>query len=140
VSALKESEAIQNLAGRESITKNLDSIHGVRLDGSRIGDAHPGVAILVKSWLRQRSGFTSAIWTGLGVAPNRWRKAGFEDGFSVDNAITYLQSLSGDRADRAMEYVRRAPMQIDTEVRRRASAVGLLDIEAEPSDESPPGV
>jgi len=126
MSALDEPEAIQNLARREGITKNLDSIHGVRVDGSRIGRAHGRVATLVNSWLRQRAGLTSAIWTGLGVAPKRWHHAGFEDGFRVDNAITYLQSLGGETADRADEYIRRAPIQIDTEVRRRASALGLV--------------
>lgn len=129
VSALDEHAAVQNLAGREDIRKDLGSIHGVRLDGSRIGRADEGVATRVHGWLRERDGLTSAIWTGLGVSPSRWRKAGFRDGFSVDNAITYLGSLRGEMADRATEYVRRAPMQIDTEVRRRASALGLVELE-----------
>lgn len=125
VSAFDEPEAIQNLAGRENITKNLDAIHGVRQDGSRIGAANERIASEIHTWLATRPSLSAVVWTGLGATPERWSDREYEDGFTIDNALSYLQSLKGSVAERAFEYIRNTPTQIDTLVRQRAKSAGL---------------
>ena len=50
---------------------------------------------------------------------------GGRPGFGRDAAVGYPESLSGPVRKRALEYLRNAPLQIDTPVRR--SAAYLLD-------------
>jgi len=126
VSALNESAAVLNLAAREGTTKNVDAIHGVRMDGSKIGGVDAEVAAHVHTWMSERPALSAVIWTGLGTGLSRWREKGYKDGFSVDNAISYFRSLEGDAADRAFKYLRNAPAQIDTRVRQNAKAAGLI--------------
>lgn len=126
VSSLSESDAVLNLAAREDISKNFDAIHGVRMNGSKIGRVDAEVAAHVHGWMSERQALSAVIWTGLGTALSRWREKGYTDGFSVDNAISYFRSLKGDAADRAFEYLRNAPAQIDTRVRQNAQAAGLI--------------
>jgi hypothetical protein len=118
--------AIQNLAGRECITKNFESIHGIRRDGSPIGSVDGQIASTVHDWLLEQPSLQAAIWTGLGTQPSRWRDHGYEEGFTVDNALSYLRSLQGDKNHPTFEYMRRAPRQVLTQVRRRAKDEGII--------------
>jgi hypothetical protein len=118
--------AIQNLAGRECITENLESIHGVDRDGNSIGTVDAGIASAVHGWLSQRPSLGAAIWTGLGTQPSRWRGHGYDAGFTADNALSYLRSLEDDQSHPAFDYMRRAPEQITTPVRRRAHEEGIV--------------
>lgn len=119
-------KAIRNLAGREGITKDLESIHGVLRDGSRIGAVDGGIASTVHAWLLEHPALDAAIWTGLGTHPGRWRDHGYEEGFTPDNALSYLRSLQGEEHHPALEYMRRAPEQIATPVRQRAKDQGII--------------
>ena len=96
------------------------------MNGSKIGRVDAEVAAHVHGWMSERQALSAVIWTGLGTAPSRWREKGYTDGFSVDNAISYFRSLKGDAADRASEYLRNAPAQIDTRVRQNAQTAGLI--------------
>lgn len=113
-------DAIRNLASREGITKNLDPIHGVFRSGLPIGSVDRNIAAAVHGWLLEHQPLDAAIWTGLGTHPTRWHDHGYEDGFTPDNAISYLRSLRGDPGHPAFEYVMKAPAQITTPVRQRA--------------------
>ncbi len=117
---------IRNLAARECITENLNSIHGVRRDGSTVGSVKEAVASTVHHWLQEKEdAVCAAIWTGLGTQPRRWRDHGYRDGFTQGNALAYLRSLQGDENHPAFEYVRNTPEQIMTPVRRQAREEGL---------------
>ena len=96
------------------------------MDGSKIGGVDAEVAAHVHTWMSERPALSAVIWTGLGTGLSRWREKGYKDGFSVDNAISYLRSLEGDAADRAFKYLRNAPAQIDTRVRQNAKAARLI--------------
>lgn len=66
------------------------------------------------------------VWTALGP------KFADEDGrrASRDEALQYLRSLSGEKRDRACEYVQRTPQQIDTDYRQAIIAnLGWASIE-----------
>lgn len=120
--------AIRNLAARECITENLNSIHGVGRDGSIIGSSNEEIATTVESWLGdQEDSLGAAIWTGLGTQPRRWRDRGYREGFTQANALSYLRSLQADENHPAFEYIRRTPEQIMTPIRKQqAYEEGLL--------------
>ena len=84
------------------------------------GPAPPGY-LAVAEWAGER-GLRGAVWTGLpvglrgarGVVP------------SADEVIAFLRRLSGERRERAEEYIRRAPAQTRTPYRRQIErALGL---------------
>jgi len=99
-----------NLAERETGAP-IEEVHGVAAGGDVIGAPAGPVVATVSQWLGCRS-LDAAIWTGLGPG-GRW-----EGGFGVDAAVDYVSGLTGEERRRALEYVRRAPEQIDTPVRR----------------------
>ncbi|MDF1595105.1 MAG: hypothetical protein P1T08_03235 [Acidimicrobiia bacterium] len=126
VSSHKELDpAIRNLATREGITENLSSIHGVRRDGSRIGSVDDRIASTALGWLLERPTLDAVIWTGLGTQPGRWRDRGYTEGFTPDNAVSYLRSLQDEETHPAHEYMRRTPAQITSPIRQRATAEGF---------------
>lgn len=62
-------------------------------------------------WTRKKS-FDAAIWTGL--------ESNFESQlhlkYTVDNAIGYLSSLVGEKKQKAMEYINKAPVKNQTKL------------------------
>jgi hypothetical protein len=106
--------AIDNLAERETGAPRR-SIHAIDSDGSFHGDGHVDVFARVAAWI-ERTGVGAAIWAGL-TPGDRWTEHG-HDGFSHDAAVSYVRSLEGDARARAVEYIRNAPPQVDTPVRR----------------------
>jgi hypothetical protein len=110
------------LAARETGAP-LERIHGTTRGGLPLGEPDPRVVALVRPWLEERP-LDAVIWTGLPPG-ERW-VAGGAEGFSEDGALAYAAGLSGEARRRAAEYVRRAPPQIDTPLRRRLQAV--LDV------------
>lgn len=119
-------EAIRNLAGREGITENLEAIHGVLQSGLPIGSVDRDIATTIHSWLLKHPRLDAAIWTGLGTHPTTWRDHGYEEGFTPDNALLYLRSLRGDADHPAFDYLMKAPAQITTPVRERATDEGII--------------
>jgi hypothetical protein len=112
--------AVANLAQRET-NAPLGAIHGVTRDGFVHGAPHPDIAETVREWLDGEPDLDAVIWTGLPPGP-RWIEHGF-DRFRPEHAVDYFASLTGSLADRASEYVRRTPTQIDTPVRRALQPV-----------------
>lgn len=109
-------DALVDLARRETGT-SISNIHAVTRSGGVLGRPDPEVAGSVHSWMGAHPALDATVWTGFGPGP-RWAEMG---GFSVANAVAYLESLEGDRRARALEYLRNAPPQIDTPVRRAAA-------------------
>jgi len=113
--------AIENLRDREcTLERNIgyiDVVNGQQRcrNGERVCQA-------IRDWAAEL-GFDAVIWTDL--LPK------FEEGkpFTVENAVAYLQSLSPAKAACAREYIRNAPQEVDTPLRRRLDEVGWLDEE-----------
>jgi len=108
--------AVANLAARET-NAPLDSIHGIG-SGRTLGSPHPSVVEVVSAWLGGKPHIDAAVWTGLGPG-NGWPAGGW----SPERAADHLASLQGTAREVAIEYIRRAPRQIDTPVRRALQAV-----------------
>ena len=118
ISALEDlDEAIANLATRET-NAPIDCIHGVGA-GLTVGAPDPSVVETVSSWLDEKRYLDAAIWTGLGPGP-RWGAGGW----GIEQALHHLSLQRGAERERALEYVRMAPHQIDTPVRRALEAQG----------------
>ena len=63
-------------------------------------------------------GYDAAIWTALASNFDDWGKGG--EPFSVSAAMQYLETLEGEdpaRFARALEYIRKAPGEVETPVR-----------------------
>lgn len=107
-------QAREDLRNREGIPrKNLERCIGV---WSR-GDANPACVLDLELWASAR-GVESVVWTAL---PPKFDGV---DGTSptIDQAVSYLASLTGPTRDLAEQYIRRAPPQVDTSYRRRIEA------------------
>ncbi|MDB5963646.1 MAG: hypothetical protein JWQ72_146 [Polaromonas sp.] len=75
--------------------------------------ADDGPASAIGAWLRTRA-LDACVWTAL---PPRWQgQEGRKP--SADNAVAYLDSLTGDTRAHARDYVCRVPKDIDTPYRR----------------------
>lgn len=102
--------ARRNLCDREETIDSM--IHSVSRDGGIGGGASGDTVDVVGAWVRTRA-LSGAIWTGLG---SNWAtKRGC--GFSVNDALTYLDELPQETADKAKEYIIKAPDQIMTPLR-----------------------
>jgi hypothetical protein len=77
-----------------------------------VGAEDPPNILGLSAWADDR-GVTDVLWTSL---PPRWAK---KDGRcpTIDEVITFLSELSGERRTKAEEYIRRAPVQIATPMR-----------------------
>lgn len=103
-------EARQALAHREGIGKNLDSI-----GRWKSGDGAPPFLAL-SDWAACRS-IEAVIWTALPPKFDAEERTPTEA-----EVVHYLGSLRGAAKDNAEQYVRRAPPQIDTPIRRAIEA------------------
>jgi len=98
--------ACQALRAREGIPEErCDGIGSLLIAGCHVGE--------LSTWAAQRD-IEAVIWTGLPP-----RSASLEGRVpTVDEAIAYLDSLSGETRSHAKDYMRRVPSQIDTPYRR----------------------
>mgnify|MGYP000038252421 FL=1 len=78
----------------------------------RAMERHPETVRTVRAWL-ENSEFDAAIWTALASNFADVR----DEPFSVDAAIRFLETLPVENLTVALEYVRRAPEPVQTEVR-----------------------
>jgi hypothetical protein len=109
-------QAIRDLQTREITGEKFVGFVDLRSTNHRC--RHDSACIVIRAWA-VRSAVDAAIWTDL---PSNFLEAtGCQ--FSVDNALSYLAGLSGSTAELARSYIERAPVEVDTEVRRRASRV-----------------
>jgi hypothetical protein len=108
-------EARHHLARRERTDPgqigSLDCSGDARVDSLDLihGAAVPALA----SWLSERD-LDAVVWTGL---PSNFEERTGEP-LGVDAAVRYLDQQSGDTRLAAEQYVRRAPAQVGTDIRR----------------------
>lgn len=88
-----------------------------RLIGLWRADAADPAVPEIATWARDR-GLTAVVWTALGANFGETQ----DRSPTVDEAVTYLRGLTGQKRLNAEEYVRKAPEQIDTPYRRRFAA------------------
>ncbi len=106
---------VKNLADREGC-KSTKHIHFFSHHDEQSMQAHKTTPLVVKTiseWLLG-SQYDAAVWTGL---PSNFTDRSLIGPFTVPNAIQYLASLSGDKQQRAFDYIRRAPEKISTPLR-----------------------
>ncbi|NOT52547.1 MAG: hypothetical protein HOP10_14855 [Chitinophagaceae bacterium] len=104
-------EAIESLRIREGIGKN--NTGNKILSVTKDEETTEEVKALIKNWLISLE-LDAAIWTNL---PPR---IGEEERVPTENeVILYLRSLDVNKTAFAEEYIRKTPMQIDTNYRRK---------------------
>lgn len=120
-------EVRRNVSERERA--KLADIHYIIRNGEAMRRITPGVMQRMKDWLVKHDDLQGVVWTGL---RSNWKEKRERD-FTPEDGVQYLRELKpvGDRVstiyDRAREYVRNTPPQIQTEVRRRMRAQGWQD-------------
>ena len=109
-STAKLEEAIKSLQEREDLRgTNVDKNTGVWPTDTRYSEASRSV----DAWAKGK-GLDAVVWTALGP-----RFDGKNRCPTMQEAIRYLRPLLHERRRVAEEYVRRTPIQIDTNYRRR---------------------
>lgn len=68
------------------------------------------------------AGVNAVVWTAL---PTNFEQETGEP-FSVERAKTYLKGLTGAEQERAMGYIRKAPEEVHTSLRRALQECGLI--------------
>jgi len=111
--------AIVNLADREG----SGSIGSIDLESSTDQDSKRQAGDSIREWLR-KVGLDAVIWTDL--KPNFREKCGYQ--FSVEAAMSYLRQLEGQTRSLAWEYLERAPVAVQTPLRRRLIAEGWIQM------------
>ncbi|HEX9168734.1 MAG TPA: hypothetical protein VF886_07395 [Roseiarcus sp.] len=112
-------QAVENLGLREGTSAgNIGFVEPASDRESDIAlERHPQVVATIAAWT-EASGYNAAIWTALASNFDEWGKGG--EPFSVTAAIRYLEALAKNDAaafDRALEYIRKAPAEVQTPVR-----------------------
>jgi|ERR1700676_129292 len=115
-------EARKNLRVREACS--LQDIHSVAVQ-PQADNALSEIEARVNKWLLTRDGVEAAIWTGLTC---NWKDKR-DRSFTTEDAVRYLQELEDAKnssaviLDHAREYVKNAPSQIQTRVRKAMQRV-----------------
>lgn len=106
-------EAIRNLAKVEGTNEGNIGFIDSRSGQSRC-QAFPDAASTILEWAMQHQ-FDAVIWTDL--CSNFEQEVNMA--FTVDNAQNYLHSLQGEGAAQARKYIKNAPDEVDTPLRKR---------------------
>lgn len=101
--------AVEALRRREGILENNVEKHVCRWS---VGQPSPTLIPGLSEWANAHE-VAHVIWTGL---PPKFN--GVETTPSAEQVVEYLAKLSGEQRERAEQYVRLAPRQIDTKNRR----------------------
>ena len=113
-------EAIADLQKREgSPVRNRIGFVDIAgtLSCERARTNHPLACARIQAWSKGQH-FDAVVWTAMG--PRFREKAGVP--FSVDAAVRYLVGLQEPTRTLAVDYIRRAPVDVVTPVRTRAAA------------------
>ena len=93
------------------------------------------IADTIKTWAEGHR-FDAVVWTDL---PSNFEEQTGSP-FSLDTALEYLNRLPRSAAERAREYVRKAPREVDTPLRRMLHDTGWLrdssELSVQVSDET----
>jgi hypothetical protein len=112
--------AVANLQEREG-TRHRDRVGFVDLRRGKVSEraceTHPAACERIRAWAEENK-LDGVVWTAL---ESRFEEKAGEP-FSVDAVIRYLTRLSGETRDLAFEYIRKAPAEVMTPVRRRFAA------------------
>jgi hypothetical protein len=106
-------DAIEDLRSREGCPQGRIGFvcsHQREKERSKV----PGIADKVREWAEAHK-FDAVIWTNL--PPNFDCQLDRESW--LDKAVEYLDNLRGEGLEKAREYVRKAPPEVDTPLRRR---------------------
>lgn len=106
-------QAIKSLAEREGTSENNIGFISIPDKGGRCKTV-PQVLSKIESWAKSK-GIDAVVWTDLHANFEKRTKMSFNE----DNVIKYLESLESRAWCKAEEYVRRAPEQIRTPIRRK---------------------
>lgn len=127
--------ALANLRGVERITLKysvgyVNLVHGTERGWAR--ENHPRSCDIITAWAREKN-FDAVIWTSL---LSNFEKTQ-EKPFTVDNAVSYVNGLSPQLKQKAMDYVMNAPGEVITPVRSRLSGTIIIasDLHQRPADE-----
>ena len=117
-------EAIENLSRRENMpsTKNVGFVN---LNTGEQKSHNADVAVNIREWAHQNH-FDVVIWTDL---PSNFASKRQLAQFTVETAVAYLQNLCGETAQKAREYIQKAPEEVNTPVRRKLQESGWLNKE-----------
>jgi hypothetical protein len=112
-------QAIENLRLREGTSaSNIGFVEPASDRQSEVAaERHPQAVATIAAWV-ESSGYDAAIWTALASNFDEWGKGG--EPFSVTAAIRYLEALKAknpEAFDRALDYIRKAPAEVQTPVR-----------------------
>jgi hypothetical protein len=122
-------EAITNLQEREG-TPFRNRIGFIDVARNHICDRarakHPVACERIRAWAADQE-FGAVVWTAIG--PRFKEKIGVP--FSVDGAVRYLATLQEPTRTLALDYMRKAPADVVTPVRKKVAAV--LDPSAIPT-------
>jgi hypothetical protein len=111
--ATELAQAREDLRAREGVYAKNAATH---IGGWSLGDADPSNILDLEPWARAR-GVQHVVWTALPA------KFGLDDRTpSAQEVVAYLRGLVGPKRDTAERYIRRAPQQIDTPLRRQIAA------------------
>jgi len=109
-------DAIANLRERENTV--ADKIGFVNLVANTERDysrrQHPAACDAIKGWA-QANDWQAVIWTAL---ISNFASDG-RPPFSTPAAVAYVNDLTGETKTRALEYLQRAPEEVDTPIRRQ---------------------
>ncbi len=109
-------EARENLRVREGEGLDLGDIGYITRDGCGWFVPFAQIERPLRDWLKGKPDLEAVIWTGLGSNFEAKRRRPF----SVENAVEWLRDLRAtNQQARAEKYIRCAPPQTDTEVRRQ---------------------
>lgn len=107
--------AIKNLASREGVFSDLQI--GCADVASGIGRSRiKGLTETIARW-GSTAGYTHAVWTDLPPM----------EGFTIEWAIEYLETLRGGELRKAREYIQKAPEEVETPLRIALRQRGWLD-------------
>ena len=87
-------------------------IHSGTADGQSSDGVTKEVRDAIARWLEEHREFQGCVWTGLA---GNWKEKQKSD-FSIPRVVQYLKALPN--ADRAREYIRNTPPQIQTAARK----------------------
>ena len=106
-------QAIEDLRKREGTSKSMIGVVSQTIVNAKAGSD------TIKGWADEHK-WDAMIWTGL--------PSNFEDiknvPFTVENGLTYLRGLAGEKRGKAREYIDRAPEEVVTPLRRELATKG----------------
>ena len=116
-------EAIENLRVRErmSSAREVGFVTASGKESDVATQRHPQVVATIAAWTTA-SGYDASIWAALASNFDEPGKGG--EPFSVTAALRYLEKLAGRdavRFARALDYIRKAPPEVDTPVREEVN-------------------